>query len=175
MNIKNIPDISTCVEVGYISRPHGTEGEVLVVVKRMAPDVFAEQEYVFLRLQERLVPFYIQSVTLKSNSVFVRFEDIDSLERAEQYVSTKIYVEGIESEEQDEDNADLIGFTVIDDGTKQPIGVVREVVTYSLNVVLDVVRQDGDSVLIPFAEDLLKSYDEEQHTITMVIPEGLFD
>lgn len=175
MNIKEVPDINKCVEVGMISRPHGKDGEVLVSTKNIEPAEFRDLEYVFFCLQERLVPFFIESVTLKSNSVFIKFEDIQTMERAEMYCNTKIYLEGEGDFESEDVDFDLVGFELFDSVTNQKIGEIQEVIAYSMNVVLDVKRQDESSVLIPFAEELLKECNEEQKVLVMQIPEGLLD
>lgn len=175
MNIKEIPDIAECVEVGCISRPHGTDGEVLVSLKNIDAEDFSNRKYVFFRLQERLVPFFIESTTLKSNSVFVKFDGIETLTRAELYVSTKLYVESDGIEDQDEESTDIEGFTVINGNTGQPVGIIREVIAYSMNVVLDVQRANGESALIPYADELVQEFDEQQKLIVMHIPDGLLE
>lgn len=175
MNIREVPDIQQCVEIGTISRPHGKDGEVLVSAKNIDYEDFQDLKYVFFRLQERLVPFFIESVTIKSNSLFVKFEDISTMEKAEQYCSTRLYIETDGDAETDESDDDIVGFTVFDSGTKQSVGVVREIIAYSMNVVLDVARPDGTSVLLPFADDLLVELNEEQKTLVLRIPEGLLE
>lgn len=175
MNIKDIPDINHCVEVGMISRPHGKEGEVLVSIKDIDASDFKDLEYVYFCLQERLVPFFIESVTLKNNSVFVKFEDIKTMEKAEHYCSTKIYLEQDDDYESEDLDVDLVGFSVIDSSTKQKVGDIQEVLAYSMNVVLDVKKTDGSSVLVPFADELLEQCDESAKTLVLRIPDGILE
>ncbi|MCQ2959397.1 MAG: ribosome maturation factor RimM [Bacteroidales bacterium] len=175
MNIKTVPDINNCVEVGKIVRPHGKDGEVLVALTNIDASDFQENDFVFFCLQERLVPFYMESVSLKSNSVFVRFEDIKTMEKAELYSSTKLYLESAGDDETDDYDSEFIGYSVVDYKTNEKIGEIQEVIAYSMNVVLDIKRADGSSVLIPFAEDLLKECSEEQKLLVMEIPDGLLD
>lgn len=175
MNIREVPETSHCIEIGMITRPHGKDGEVLVSAKNIDYEDFRELKYVFFRLQERMVPFFIDSVTIKSNSLFVKFEDISTMEKAEQYCSTRLYIENDGDSENEESDDDRIGFTVIDNATHQEIGKIHEIIAYSMNVVLDVTRADGTSVLLPYAEDLLVDLNEEHQTITLRIPEGLLE
>ena len=97
------------------------------------------------------------------------------MEKAEQYCSTRLYIETDGDAETDESDDDIVGFTVFDSGTKQSVGVVRKIIAYSMNVVLDVARPDGTSVLLPFADDLLVELNEEQKTLVLRIPEGLLE
>ncbi len=138
MTYKEIPDIKKCIEIGTITRPHGKDGEVLVSPKNIDITEFTEYEYVFLCRQERLVPFFIESASVKSNTLFVKFEDIQSLEKAEMYCGSKIYLEQGENTEEESIDSDLVGFSVIDSNTLENIGTIQEVITYSMNTVFDV-------------------------------------
>ncbi len=175
MKYKEIPEINNCLEIGYISRPHGKDGEVLLSIKNVDYEDIQDMPYLFLCKQERLVPFFIEKATIKSNSFFVKFEDINSLEKAEQYCGTKIYIESEEDGDEDIQDNDLVGFSVINHATNESIGCIQEVIAYSLNVVFDVKKKDGSSVLIPFAEDLLHEVNEELQTITLDIPDGILE
>lgn len=175
MNIVPIPNLSDCEEIAVITRPHGVDGEVLVSVKNIDYEDFKDFDFVFFQLQERLVPFFIEKVTIKSNSLFVKFEDISTIEKAELYCGTKIYM-NFESEVDAEDvDSEFVGYSVIDEREQQKIGVVQEVVEYSMNILLDVLRSDNTSVLIPFANELVKEINDEEKKIIMEIPEGLLD
>ncbi len=175
MTYKEIPDIKKCIEIGTITRPHGKDGEVLVSPKNIDITEFTEYEYVFLCRQERLVPFFIESASVKSNTLFVKFEDIQSLEKAEMYCGSKIYLEQAENTEEESIDSDLVGFSVIDSNTLENIGTIQEVITYSMNTVFDVKQKNNNSVLIPFAEALFKGIDEAAKTITMEIPDGILE
>lgn len=175
MNIVSIPNISDCEEIAVITRPHGVDGEVLVSVKNVDYEDFKDFGFVFFQLQERLVPFFIEKVTIKSNSLFVKFEDIQTIEKAELYCGTKIFMEFDSESSEEEIDSELVGFTIIDAKNKQKIGVVQEVIVYSMNVVLDVLQTNNTSVLIPFADELVKDFNEDDKKIIMEIPEGLLD
>lgn len=176
MNIHHIPTISQCIEVGTIARPHGKEGEVLVNIKNVNIDDFKDVPYLFFCLQERLVPFFIQKVTVKNNSVFIQFEDIKTMEKAELYVGTKLYLEAENcTAEEDTEPLDLEGFTIVDATTRKEIGIIQEVITYSMNIVLDVKKPDGDSVLLPLADDLIKECDETGKKLVLTIPDGILE
>jgi len=175
MAYKEIPDIKKCIEIGTISRPHGKDGEVLVSTKNVDIVEFTEYEYVYLCRQERLVPFFIESASIKSNSLFVKFEDIKYIEKAEIYCGTKIYGELSEDAEEDPIDTNLVGFSVIDSNTHETIGTIQEVISYSMNTVFDVKQANNNSVLIPFAEALFKGIDEDAKTITMEIPDGILE
>lgn len=176
MEYKEIPTIEQCLEIGTISRPQGKDGEVLVSLKNIEQEDFKNFRFVFLCRQERLVPFFMEKVTIKSNSVFVKFEDFTSMEKAESYCGTKIYIENCDdSEDSQGSDLELEGYTIVDASTNKEIGVVQEMIAYSINIVLDIRKIDNTSVLIPFADDLLKQFDEEHKKIVLEIPDGILD
>lgn len=176
MTIPQIPDINQCIEIGTISRPHGKDGAVMLSTKNLSLDKYKTLKFVFFCLQNRLVPFHIESVTVKSNSVIIKFEDIQSMEKAELYCSTKLYIEQTDIEDNGESEDDeIIGYTIINDENEERIGTVQEVMNYSSNVVLDIRRNDGTAVLIPFADDLVRQINDETKTIVMTIPDGILD
>ena len=72
-------------------------------------------------------------------------------------------------------DSEFVGYSVVDVKNQQTIGIIQEVIVYSMNVVLDVLRPNKTSVLIPFAEELVKDINESDKKIVMEIPEGLLD
>ena len=98
------------------------------------------------------------------------------MEKAELYCSTKLYIEQTDIEDNGESEDDeIIGYTIINDENDERIGTVQEVMDYSSNVVLDIRRNDGTTVLIPFADDLVRQINDETKTIVMTIPDGILD
>ena len=92
------------------------------------------------------------------------------------YTGTKLYLEAENcSLEEDSEQLNLEGFTVIDATTKNVIGIIQEVITYSMNIVLDVKKTDGNSVLLPLADDLIKECDETGKKLVLTIPDGILE
>ena len=98
------------------------------------------------------------------------------MEKAELYVGTKIYIEADENDAEDEyEDLKLEGYTVIDATTRKEIGVIQDVIAYSMNIVLDVKKSEGDSVLLPLADELVKECDETGKKLVLTIAEGLLE
>ena len=49
-----------CVEVGYIQKPHGLKGEVILVFDKEFEETFEELEFLFIEVDGGLVPFFIE-------------------------------------------------------------------------------------------------------------------
>lgn len=175
MNMKQaFPQKSECESIGKISRPHGGEGFVLVNLHGITPQVFQEFEYVFLDIQDKLVPFFIQNCTLKSNSVYVQFDDITTVPQAEKIASYFVFVPKtfIEAEEPEEIHV-LIGFDVYNG--KDSVGKITDVIEFSMNTVLQIENDEQQEFLLPFAQELIVTIDEAERKIVMNLPDGIFD
>ena len=135
------------------------------------PEDFEISEPVFIDFDGLPVPFFIEELKDHgTNKAFVKFEDIDSLQDAEEIVGKDISF-GIDT---DEDYADLSGLQVIDVSSSRIAGIVTEYIDIPSNPCLEVRLPDSDeTTLIPCHEDLIDRIDEGNGRIYMKIPEGL--
>ena len=147
-----------------ILKSYGTEGGVIV----SAPEVDLEEranEPVFITFDGLPVPFFIEEVTPRGGAkYFVKLEDIDSLEMAEELVG-----KDVDFEEDDEDYADeIIGYTLCNqDGT--PVGKITAYEDIPGNPCLEI---EGGA-LVPCPDELIIDIDEKGRKIYLQIPDGL--
>src|SRR5687768_9830948 len=109
--------ISDCYKIGYILKPHGLKGEVTISLDSEAPDEIASLETVFVEQNNRLIPHFIQSVSQNGNKAFVKFEDIDTVDMADEISKSPIYLPKSvrpKSEKGDFYDDEIIGFAVHD-------------------------------------------------------------
>ena len=72
-------------KIGKLGKPHGVKGEITFAI---TDDVFdrVDAEYLVLDINGILVPFYMEEYRFKNDeNVLVKFEDIDTQERARNY------------------------------------------------------------------------------------------
>jgi len=134
-------------------------------------------EWLALELDGILVPFFIESGRQRgSMSLQVKFEGIDTIERAREMQGVKVFV----SEEFV--NVDsvgdmgwkmLVGFHV-NDGAHGYIGIVDAVDDSTANILLRI-RNGEDTYLIPANEEWITELDMDAGNISMMLPEGLMD
>ncbi len=153
-----------------VLKSYGTQGGVIVITASI-PEDFEISEPVFIDFDELPVPFFIEEFKPHgSTKAFLKLEDVDSLQDAEELVGREIYF----SIEEDDDFADFAGLEVFDAKTSRRVGTVVEYVDIPSNPCLDVRLADtDDSVLLPCHEDLVDSIDEKKGRIYLTIPEGL--
>ena len=68
----------------------------------------------------------------------------------------------------------LTGFTVIDVNFGK-IGIISAVDDSSANILLTVEKTDGSEMMIPYHDDFLEDFNLKGRTLTLSLPEGLFE
>ena len=153
-----------------VLKSYGTQGGVIVSIASI-PEDFEITEPVFIDFDELPVPFFIQEFKAHgSKKAYLKLEDIDSLEDAEELVGREIYF----SLDEDEGYAGFEGLEVFDAATSKAVGTVTEYVDIPSNPCLEVQLPGTDeTILVPCHDDLIDRVDEKKGRIYMRIPEGL--
>jgi 16S rRNA processing protein RimM len=169
-------NIDSCYKIGLVLKPHGLKGEVTVSIDADCPNDFATLDAVFLSSNERLVPYFIQQVSVRGSKAFVKFEDVDSPEGAEEISKQAIYLpkaarpKSTRGEFYDDE---ITGFEVIDE-TAGTLGNVTEVMQAGANRLL-VLMQGEKEVLIPVNSPFILSINKSKKRISVDLPEGFLD
>jgi len=78
-------NINNCTEIGYVKKTHGVKGELQVFYQEGFEELLDELEFIFVKYEGLLVPFFIESVfSSGSSSAIVQFETLTSKEMANQ-------------------------------------------------------------------------------------------
>ena len=162
------------VYFGKLTKPHGTRGEIGICGDGIV--LGDDCDFVACEIDGILVPFFLESCRGKnSDTIIVKFEDIDSAESVRFLTNCQVYIprEWIEESEDNYTWKYFIGFTA-EDETAGTLGEIIDVDENTINT-LFVVDYDGDEVLIPANEELIKDIDHSQRTIYFDLPEGLIE
>lgn len=160
--------------IGCIGKAHGIKGEVSVQV---SDDVFdrVDAEYLVLELDGIMVPFFMEEYRFKTDeTVLVKFEGVDTQERARELTGTEVYFPRALADEADDGElsyAQLVGYTLKDNADGIAVGVIAAVDEQTMNIMFEL----ADGRLLPASEELIVSIDTEEKVITMIIPEGILD
>ena len=167
-----------CVEVGYIQKPHGLKGEVIVIFGKEFEETFEELEFLFVEVEGGLVPFSIEDEGLRfktDESAICKLEFVDSLTKAKELVGSKVYVfdhEIVESEDQGVVST-LIGIRVYDEKFGD-IGLISRVDDFSGNLVITVNHPRAE-IMIPLSDNIIISIDDEKREMNLSCPNGLIE
>ncbi|MBR0359187.1 MAG: hypothetical protein IIX37_07665, partial [Selenomonadaceae bacterium] len=171
---------SAMQQVAQVLKSNGTDGELVMGFREIAPEDINLQEPVFIIFDGLPVPFYIESFTKRGNTkALVRLTDICSQEDVEEIAGKAVYVDDASIPEMslEEDGfAALVGWTLLTpaEGGDEliEIGEITDFIDIPNNPCIEVETENG-AVMIPLHEDLILSIDPEYQEIIMQIPEGL--
>lgn len=160
-----------CFFLGYVSRKHGYKGSVNIMLE--TPAKHKELAHMFIDLNGRLVPFFIDSFRLKKENIaLVKFDDVDSEKDAQKLVGKEVYLP-LELLDQNQQNelTGLIGFQVVD-AVHGNIGTVRDIFNNTAQEIFQIKNEERE-FLIPITEEFIRKI--ENNTIFLQTPEGLID
>ena len=180
------------LQIAQVLKSNGTDGELVLGFREIAPEDINLQEPVFIIFDGLPVPFYIESFTKRGNTkALVRLTDIRSMEDVEEIAGKAVYIEDDQAPEMslEEDGfAALVGWVVLtpqipdrvgdddmeltEDMELMEVGEITEFFDIPNNPCIEVETENG-AVMIPLHEDLILSIDPEYQEIIMQIPAGL--
>ncbi len=163
-------------KIGVINKPHGVKGEVSFSFTDDIFDRVEDCDYLILMMDGILVPFFWEEYRFKSDNVaLVKFEGIDTAERAKMFTNVEVYFPKKYMDEQDEITSwnFFVGFQV-NDVRHGALGEIVDVDDATMNV-LFVIEKEGGELLLPAHEEFILDLDKKNRVLTVEIPEGLLD
>ena len=160
-------------KIGRIGKAHGVKGEVSF---SFDDDVFdrVDADYLILEVDGILVPFFMEEYRFRSdNTALVKFEDIDTQDRARELTNCDVYFLRSEADDEEEEltYSFLVGFNIIDDQSGRNVGTIASIDENTLNILFEL----EDGTLIPASEELITDIDKDNKTITIALPEGILE
>ncbi len=156
--------------IGRLGKTHGVKGEVSF---QFDDDIFdqVDCDYLVLDVDGILVPFFIEEYRFRSDSVaLVKFEDIDTQQRAAELTGCDVYFpRALAAEDESPSLTMLVGFDIVEANGGTTVGRVAAIDDSTANLLFEL--EDGR--LIPANDDLIEDIDTQQQKITMSLPEGL--
>jgi 16S rRNA processing protein RimM len=147
-----------------ILKSYGTNGGVII----SAPGVDIEErksEPAFIEFDGLPVPFFIEEITPRGGAkYFVKLEDIDTLDQAEELVGREMTFD----EDGEEEGEDIVGYTLFDQNGRK-IGEITAFEDIPGNPCVEIVG----GALIPCPDECILDVDPRKRTIKLQIAEGL--
>lgn len=172
-NLKS--ELKNRIRIGRIVNTHGLRGEVKVYPLTDQAERFEELDYLFIGEGEEKKK--LLSVKHHKNMVLLRIEGIDSIEKAEALREKYLFIDRENLRELEEDEhliADLIGLSVID-VSGNPVGVLKDVLSYAANDVYLIESPEGREYLIPGLKRFVPEIDMEKGQILIDPIEGMIE
>lgn len=163
--------------VGKVLRPRGLKGEIKVAVITSFPEHFGKLKSVLVQKNGQQQKHYISQVKQSNKHVYLKFEDVNSVEQAELLRSAELFVEQDQLTVLEEDEYyihDLIGLKVYNE-QNDCLGELIDVETYPSNDVYVIKGMDGEEYLIPATREVIKQVSVPDKRMTIHVMEGLLD
>lgn len=167
-----------CEKIGFLKKTHGIHGEVVLEFESHFEYSVEEAERFLIELEGLLVPFFVKEDGFRfktANTAIIIFSEVESEKYAKRLIGNSVFLfknEIVDAPNQSLDSQ-FINHLLIDE-TLGDLGIINQVDDFSGNIVLTI-NFRGKEVLIPYNDDFLISVNEEQKTILLKLPEGLFD
>ena len=167
-------NIQDCFYLGKIVSKFSFKGEILLKLDSDEID-FKKMKTIFLDIDSTIVPYSIDSIKLhKSSLLRIKFENIDSEEKANKILKTKTYLPIKDLPKLNGNKFyyhEIINFTVLDLRLGN-IGKVKEVNDQTSQPII-VVNDGLNEVMIPLVDDFLIEINRDKKTLTFDLPDGL--
>lgn len=168
--------LDECFELGYIVKPHGTKGEVQLVLDVDNPEEYYKMESVFVAYGDDLVPFFIDRLRPSGRGLVAKFAETDTIEQAAELRNRRLYLPLDFLPDLGEGQFyyhEIINFSVRD----QKLGLLGKVKEVFLkgNQDLIVMNYKGAEVLIPVSDEIVLNADKEKETLEVNLPDGLLE
>lgn len=155
--------------IGSISSTHGLKGDVNVYPLTDEPERFADLEDVLLSINGSERKLHVEHVTFFKGKPIVRFQGIDSIEKAQQLRGGTLMVpreEAIPLLEGEYFIGDLVGSDIVlEDESKY--GVLEDILRTGANDVYVIRKEDGSTAMIPAVREFVPDVDASGKKITI--------
>jgi 16S rRNA processing protein RimM len=160
--------------VGVIGAPHGVRGEMRI--KPFTEEPLALKKYGPLESEDGRKTFTVTAARMQGDMIVAKVDGVTDRDQAASLTNIRLYVprERLPAPKDGEYYySDLIGLRT-EDGSGALIGTVRGVENFGAGDLLEIARESGDTVHIPFNDEFVPGVDIAAGKIT-IAPGNLFD
>jgi len=164
--------------LGFISKKTGYKGELTGIFDVDHPLKYQNLESVFLLIEGKLVPFFIEKIFFQpnSNQAVIKFKDTGSKKKAEELINCEMYLP-LEQLPTLSGNQfyfhEVEGFHVYDIEHGY-IGELIRIIDHPGNPVMQI-KKGINEILIPANDEFIQEVNRELKKMLVTTPEGLLD
>ena len=159
--------------IGYLRRPHGIHGEIIMDLHTDFPDRIKSGRQIFIGDKHR--PETFGGVREHGDGVLVKFRGIETPEDVGRFRNQWVYVKASEVPPLPEGKYyqyEIIGLNVIDD-SGNPLGKLEEILETGANDVYIVRDESGKEILLPAIPSVILDLDMGRRILKVHLLEGL--
>jgi len=161
--------------LGRISKVHGYEGAVTVKLEKNLIENVPNMESVFLEIEGKPVPFFIQESDYPGGDILrLKFDGYNTMEQANEFTGCRVFLTSGENEEKRADVKTFHNYSIFLPDNNH-VGTISEIIENPGQLLFKIIAPAGKVLLIPFHEDFIVSIDKRKKIIVMDLPEGLLE
>ncbi len=169
-------NFDSCFKLGKINKAHGLKGDLKATLEAEFPINFSKLESVFVNINNKLIPFFIEKISVQGKKAILSLEDIYDLTTVAPLLDKDLYLPLLLLPEDDGTifkYTDLIGYTVAD----KTLGLLGMITDVYILPGQDVLSMDykNKQILIPASEELITKLEKKKKIVHIEIPEGLLE
>jgi len=161
-------------ELGRTLKPHGLKGEVAIKLDVDVPQHYASLDMVWVERQGTLVPYTIQSISIRPKTTVVQFDGVLDVDAAAALSGHRLLLPvaalppltGLKFYYHE-----VVGYALFD-VQFGALGTISTVMDLPGNPLFKT-SQDGKEGFFPIKDETLDSINRETQTIEVKMPEGL--
>ncbi len=160
------------LSVGFLRRPHGLKGEIIMDLHTDFPERMKSGRSLFVG--EKHKPLTLTNVRPHQNGLLVKFKDIETSDDAGLYRNQWVYVEAKDVPLPDGEHYkhELLGLKVVDENDS-PLGELVEILETGANDVYIVRNDSGKEILLPNIPSVILDLDVGRGLLRVHLLEGL--
>ncbi|MEQ8810246.1 MAG: ribosome maturation factor RimM [Imperialibacter sp.] len=165
-------DIDSCYQIGYVIKRHGLKGDVKVHLDSPLPK---KLESIFVEIDNRLVPFFIEAISVLEDLAIIKLEEVDNPDQASKLNKCKVFISNTykpKSNGDEFETSDLVGFSVY--SNSENLGTISSINNHALNPLLVVVNNQKE-MLIPISDYFIKGIDHTLKRVKVELPDGFVE
>ncbi|OIP02192.1 MAG: 16S rRNA processing protein RimM [Bacteroidetes bacterium CG2_30_32_10] len=174
-------NIESCYYLGYTSKVHGKQGELIINLDVDFPEEYKNLESVLIRMNKQdnsLIPFFISTTQLLNNGTLkIKIDDINTVDQAKELVGKELFLP-LDTLPKLTGNQfyyhEVVNFEVLDK-EKGTIGKINQVLAYPTHAIFEIINAAGKEILIPITDEIITNVNRENKTIEITAPEGLIE
>ena len=176
----NITELGEYTFIGKISKTHGFDGDVLIILDVDNPEYFEELESVFVEFNGKLIPFFVSNIAYSSKTnLRLTFLDYYSDKKINEFVGCSLYLPIYcfptpLDNNFEEEFSEFIGYNAINIKTGLTIGMIIAVIENPAHLLFEIDTK-SKKILVPAVDDFISSIETNKKTISFSLPEGLLE
>lgn len=160
--------------LGKIIKSQGFDGALMVALEGNHSEDIEDLESVFVEVDGIPVPFFIASSSLSGRLFSVRFDDYESKDKVIEFIGCKLFADSAFAGKISSPPAPIhiTGYRLFS-RDMELIGLISRILSYPMQLMLQVEGESGVEILVPFHNDWLIKIDKKSSIVVMDLPEGI--